>query len=353
MSLDPGVRTAELISSLLESGYDNATRATVKAILGDNNSGVIARRLDQLTNRANELVAAGAKFTTDDPVFRALYADMDDVLKRNRRLIGQAGAQLQNNGVASASLVNRQLALPGISDAQLARFGVRWNTADPAVINELVGFVEKPAWEAQLGLYGDDVVNVVRNQAITGVAQGWGPRRIANAIIRRVQGLPAAGDIGRVAGISESTAQNMMRTLQMQSFRGAQTINRMVNADILSEQIRIAALDGRTCLACISLHGDSLPINQRIDDHHRGRCTSIPVVKGRPRTVTSGEEWFNSLSPADQLGNRNGASVRAVQGGAARLDDFVDPYTDPVFGQMLRESSLSGVLGNGAQEYYR
>lgn len=352
MTLDPGVRTAELITDLLERGYDNATRATVRAILGGNNSGVIATRLTQLKAEAARLVEAGEKMALDNPVLRALFADMDDVLQQNRRLIAQSGARLQTNSINAAGLINRQLALPGLDDVQLARLGVRWNSADPNVVNELVGFVENPAWEAQLGSYGDDVVNVVRNQAITGVSQGWGPRRIANAITRKIQGLPSSGDVGRVAGISESIAQNMMRTLQMQSFRGAQTINRMVNADILDSQIRIAALDGRTCLACISLHGDSFPINQRIDDHYRGRCTSIPVVRGRPRTVTSGEEWFNNLSPADQLGNRSGASVRAIQQGGAKLDDFVEPYTDKVFGQMLRESSLSRVLGSGAQEFY-
>lgn len=352
MSLDPGVRTAELITELLERGYDTATAQTVRAILRGNTSGIIDRRLTELKAEAARLVEAGERLTPNNPVMRALFADMEDVLQQNRRLIAQAGVRLQADSVEAAALINRQLALPGFSDVELARLGARWNTADPEVVNELVGFVTNPAWEAQLGSYGDDVLNVVRNQAITGTAQGWGPARITRAITRKIRGLPAAGDIGRVAGVSEHQAQNMMRTLQMQSFRGAQTINRVVNADILEEQIRIAALDERTCLACVSLHGERFPINERIDDHHQGRCTSIPVVRGRPRTVTSGEEWWNGLSEQRQLAQAGPANFAALQSGAVDLGDFVQPYDDPVFGSMLRESSLSGVLGEGAQEFY-
>jgi len=352
MSLDPGVRTAELIADLMQRGYEDATAQTVRAILRGNNSGVIARRLAELKEEAARLVEASERLTTDNPVMRALFADMDDVLANNRALIANSGVELQETAVDAAMTINRQLALPGFSDAQLAELGVRWNTADPEIINELVGFVENPAWADELGRYGDDVVDVIRQQAITGTAEGWGPVRIANAITSRIQGLPASGGVARVAGVSEAHAQNLMRTLQMQSFRGAQTINRMQNADILDSQIRIAALDDRTCLACVSLHGESLAINVRIDDHHQGRCTSIPVVKGRPRTVQSGQDWWDGLSPDEQLGARSGASVRSLQSGATTLPEFVLPYDDKIFGNMLRENSLKGVLGGGAKEFY-
>ena len=352
MSLDPGIRTAELIADLMDGGYENATAATVRAILRSNNRGIIARRLEELKEEAIRLAEAGKRLKPDNPVMRALFADMDDVLQNNRALIANSGVELQENAVDAAMAINRQLALPGFTDNELAAIGVRWNSADPAVINELVGFVENPAWETQLGQYGDDVVNAIRRQAVAGVANGWAPARIASAITRQIQGLPASGDVQRVAGISEAQAVNMMRTLQMQSFRGAQAINRMQNADILAGQIRIAALDGRTCLACVSLHGTELAINERIDDHHQGRCTSIPVVNGRPRTVASGQDWWDGRTQSQQLTQAGAANVNALNSGAVTLPDFVQPYDDPVFGEMLRESSLKGILGNGAQEFY-
>ena len=352
MSLDPGIRTANLITELIEGGFEDATAATIRAILRGANSGVITTRLQELREEAKRLAEAGKALTPDNPVMRALFADMDDVLRNNRVLIANSGVELQAGAVDAAMAINRQLALPGFTDEQLAAIGVRWNAADPVVVNELVGFVENPAWEAQLQRYGDDVVNVMRNQAVAGVANGWGPVRIADAIGRKIEGLPVSGEVARVAGVSEASAVNMMRTLQMQAFRSAQTINRMQNADILSGQIRIAALDDRTCLACVSLHGKEFPIDQRIDDHHQGRCTSIPVVNGRPRSVASGQEWWDGRSEMQQLGQAGPANFAALKSGRVGLDDFVQPYDDPVFGEMLREKSLLGILGSGAQEFY-
>ena len=352
MSLDPGIRTAELITELIEGGYQNATASTVRAILRGNNSGIIAQRLRELGEEATRLAEAGKALKPDNPVLRALFADMDDVLKNNRVLIANSGIELQENAVSAAMAINRQLALPGLSDSQLAALGVRWNSADPATINQLVGFVENPAWEARLAQYGDDVVNAVRDRAITGVANGWGPVRIANAITRHIQGLPSSEGVRRVAGISEAQAQNMMRTLQMQSFRSAQSLNRMQNAAILSGHIRIAALDDRTCLACISEHGTRLAINEPVTDHNQGRCTSIPEVNGRHRTIASGQEWWNGRSEAQQIAQAGPANYRALQSGAMILPDFVSTYEDPVFGTMLRESSLRGALGSGAREFY-
>ena len=354
MSLDPGIRTAELIARLVEGGYKKATDATIRAILRGNNSGVIASQLRELSGEAARLAEAGKALNPDNPVMRALLADMEDVLRTNRVLIMNSGVELQEQAVNAALAINRQLALPGFNDGQLAALGIKWNSANPDVINELVGFVESPAWEARLAGYGDDVINAIRNQAVAGVANGWGPVRIADAIQRQIQGLPGGKTAARVAGLSESRAQNMMRTLQMEAFRGAQAINRMQNADILSGHIRIAALDGdRTCLACVSEHGTRLAINERVNDHHAGRCTSIPEVNGRPRTVETGQQWWDRRTEAQQLAQAGPAKFKALQSGEVGLKDFVQPYTDPVFGEMLREASLKGVLGNAAQKFYQ
>lgn len=347
MSLDPpAVRTANVIRDLMERGFISTTAQTVQAILRGNTSGIVNQRLGELSVEAARLAELGKPLLADNPVIRALLADMDDVLQSNRVLIGNAGVELQQSGFLNADLITRQLALPGLDDVQLAGLGIRWNTVDPEVMQQLVGFVDNPAWEQQLASYGDDVIDIVRNQAIQGRINGWGPVRIASAITERVQGISGVG------GISQSQAENMMRTLQMQSFRTAQTINRVANADILSGQIRIAALDDRTCLACVSLHGEELPLDERINDHHRGRCTSIPVVRGRPRTVASGEEWWNGRTEAQQLAQAGQANFNALQSRSVTLRDYVKPYDDPVFGDMLRESSLNGILGNGAQEFY-
>jgi len=345
MSLDVGVRAADLIRDLFNRSFDDTAGSVVSAITRSSNSGIIKKRLSELTAEAQLLAEAGKRIEADNAILRALLADMDDVIATNVDKIRLAGGGLQNDAFSVADLANRQLMFEGIDDATRTLLSAQWNNVDPQVMKTLVDYVDSAAWEQQLSQYGDDVVQKIRGITINGQIAGWSPNRVADAIVNSVQG-KAGG-----AGFPSSQAENLMRTLQMQSFRTAQTINRVANADILESQIRISALDN-ACLACVALHGESFPIDQRIDDHHRGRCTSIPVIKNRPRTIESGQEWWDNRTPEQKLAQAGPANYAALEAGAVSLPDYVQPYKDDVFGDMLRESSLSGILGDSAKEYY-
>ena len=90
-----------------------------------------------------------------------------------------------------------------------------------------------------------------------------------------------------------------------------------------------------------------------MNDHHRGRCTSVVQVVGRSLSVVTGEQWFAAQSPERQRLIAGEANYNALQAGAVRLGDFPQEYEDDVFGTMLREASLQGILGDGAQQYYQ
>ena len=347
MSFDPGVRSATVIRELLDRGFVDTAGSVVRAITRTSNSGIIEQRLQELVAEAKLLADAGKPLARDNAILRALLADMDDTVGANLDRMRLAAGGLQGDAFSVADLANRQLMLEGFDEATRSLISAQWNRVDPQVMKELVDFVDKSAWEQQLAKYGDEVTAKIRDIAIRGPLEGWGPNRVANAIVNSVQG-KAGG-----AGFPQAQAENLMRTLQGQSFRTAQTINRVANADILESQIRISALEpSRTCLSCVALHGETFPIDQRIDDHHRGLCTSIPVIRGRPRTIESGQEWWDKRTPAQQLAQAKPANFAALQSGAVTLPDYVQPYDDPVFGNMIRESSLSGILGSGAQEFY-
>jgi hypothetical protein len=335
----PTNRVGELTRRLLDRGYETATRASLDAIGASTNDGLIAQRLRELAAEAERLAAAGQRLTVDNAVLRALQADLDPVLAADRRRLAQAATQAQTAGTNAAGVLTRELALPGVSDAQLRVIGVRWNVPDPEAVNALVGYTNSTGWAQELDAYGPRVQEVIRNQSVRGVVEGWSPIRTAREITRMAQDFPRA------------QAETLARTVQLTSYRDAAVIHRMANADILTEQIRVAALDDRTCMACVALHGTRLPIDARIDDHHNGRCTSISVVRGRPRSVESGETWFENLSPSQQRAQMGDAAWLAWQEGKLRLRDLARTYRDPVFGQMVGEASLSGVLGDGAREY--
>lgn len=300
-------------------------------------SGVVAQRLRELEAEAERLAEQGERLQPDNPVLRALTADMAPALREARDRVDEGSRALQLAGITAAALLTRRLAVGELTDRQLAAIGVRWNVPDPEAINALVGYVNSAAWEAEIRRYPNLILETVRNQAIRGITEGWNPRRTAREIRRVSEGLTAA------------QAENLTRTVQLVSYRDATAIHQQANASILQGQIRIATLDDRTCMACIALHGTRMAVGERVDDHHRGRCTSITEIIGRPRSVVTGESWFRSL-PADRQRRIAGdGAYELLRTGRAQLRDFVHTYEDPTFGSMIREASLSGVLARSAR----
>lgn len=336
---DP-LRIAQLAQDLLNAGYSRSVGRIVAEISEGARSGLLKRRLREFADEAKRLAAEGQRFDPQNPILRALVADFNNEMVANARRVSRGASGLQRVAIDEAGRLTRQMALPGLSDAMLEGIGIAWNTPDPAAVDALVNFVENPAWAAELERYPVRVVQVVENTAIRGFAEGWGPMRSARAITGIVHDLPAA------------EANNLMRTLYMQSFRHGQTVHRMANTDILSGHIRISARDGRVCLACIYEHGRVLRVNETVYDHHYGRCTSVPQVIGRERTVQRGEDWFFAQTDARQRELAGHANYEALKSGDIQLRDFVDRYQDPVFGEMIREASLKSRLGAGAREFY-
>lgn len=326
---------------LLDRGYEQAARTTLTAIASSTSEGPIAQRLLELDVEAQRLLSVGQRLTPDNPVLRALLADLDPVLRQNTRRLALASEDLQAAGIRASATLVREIALPGLNDQQLAAFDIRWNQPDPEAVNALVSYTTSAGYRDELSQYSPRVQEIIRNQAVRSITEGWNPLRAANEIRRMTQDLPAA------------QAATFMRTVQLTSYRDASVIHQVANADILTSQIRIAALDDRTCMACVALHGTRLPIGERIDDHHNGRCTSIAEVRGRPREVRSGEDWFSARTEDQQREQLGDAAWLAWKEGKLNLRDLAVRYDDRVFGQMIREGSLSGALGDAAAEYYR
>lgn len=341
----------DLIQGLLDRGYGRLVQPVLDSIARSTNSGLIDRRLKELKSEAQRLAEQGQKLTPDNVVFRAFVADLDVVMRENARRAADVAAAVQNSGVSAAGRIQRQLALPGVTDQQLARMGLRWNTPDPEAVARLVTYAESEAWANMLAKYGDDVLRIITDQAVRGIAAGWNPLRTAERVTTLTQTLPA------------HQANNLLRTLQITGYRDATAVHQQANIAIASQIIRIAARDTRTCLSCIAQHGDVIwdsdrDVNApilRVNDHHSGRCTSVMIVKGRSANIQSGIDWFNGLSEERQRQQRsfanNNAKFEAYRAGEVGLRDFVEPYTDPVFGPMIREASLKGVLGEDARRF--
>ena len=341
-----GGRLSQLVARLLDRDFNREALPVLRAISRTTNSGTIARRMKELDNEVARLVAAGGKrLPPDNAALRALVGDLESVMRGNALLIDGAAGGLQGSGIEAAPQVQRAAASAGLTPNLAAQVRAAWNVPDAEAVARVVQYAGSSAWESQLAAFGRDVPQTIADQAVRGIAQGWGPKRTAARVRELVENMPA------------HQASTLMRTMQLTSYRDATAVNQQANRAIARRVVRIATLDQRTCLSCISAHGEVLwdgvgdaPI-RRVNDHHNGRCTSVVIVKGRNTAIRSGEDWFNGLPRAQR---DNLAALRSSPGkrqalasGDVTLRDFRQPYTDKVFGQMLNEASLTDALAKG------
>jgi hypothetical protein len=336
------VQIQNLINGLLQRGYVGVARQTIEAIARGSTTGIIAQRLQELEDEAARLDAEGLRLTPDNPIVRALMADLEPVLRRDATLIDAVAPDVQQNGVSVASETGA-VGSTGFTAEQLNRLGIQWIQPNPETLNRVIGYASSEAFQNSLENYQQGIMDAI----IRGIVSGAGPRATARLVRQQVEDLPVA------------YANSMLRTLQVTASRDATNANRVANADILTVQIRISALQkGRTCMACVALHGTEMPIGARVDDHNNGLCTSVAVVRGAPAPqISTGDEFFNSLSKSEKeewmASSASVAAFRAFDAGKIQLRDFVGSYEHEVYGNQVVPKSLKGMLGaDDAKTFY-
>lgn len=203
---------------------------------------------------------------------------------------------------------------------------------------------QSPLRASLVDRFGTVIADMVADALVDGIAQGKNPREVAG-IIRREMGM----------GLTD--ALRTARTAQLYSYRQATSINFLANSDIVEGWRWWASLDGRVCLSCVSKHNTIHRVDETLNDHHNGRCTQLPIVTlpggaGALPTQT-GEEWFNELAEGEQVSRMGPAMYSAWRAGEFQFSDLSVPYQDRIYGEMLREASLIGLIGDRARDYYR
>lgn len=340
MTTDPkAIRKA--IDQELDTAYFQATTQALGSVAKLFSTGVMATRLQQLQDEATRKAALGQPLSPDDPAIVALLADMRSVLRQAGRQIDNVSSDVVASAINASISLAAQTTTTGLPQDAAEKVRAEWLVLDPTYVANAINYTNSPDWADALGIFDQSILQRIRDMVIRGIVQGQGPATTASQVSKAVQSLPTY------------QANMLLRTLQLTSFRDADVVNRVANAGIVQSQIRIAVLDDRTCMACVALNGTELPIDERIDDHYNGRCTSISVVKGFPRQVQSGADWFDKLSPARQAQQMGQAAFDAWQAGKIQLSDFVHHTDDPLFGGMIQEQSLKGMLGEAAKDFYK
>ncbi len=157
----------------------------------------------------------------------------------------------------------------------------------------------------------------MRASLIRGMQVGDNPRRVAADMLKRVQGVFDGG---------RARAENIARTEMIDAYRAASQEREKAAADVLQGWVWVCALTERSCISCISQHGQQFPPDQEGPlDHPSGRCARAPVTKTwkelgfnieePPRAIVeTGEEWFNRQPEATQktiMGPKRHAAYKA------------------------------------------
>lgn len=171
----------------------------------------------------------------------------------------------------------------------------------------------------------------IGQKIIDAVRKGWNPIRTAKEL-KKVYSYPL------------TDALRMTRTVQIYSYRRASHDNYRANGEVVHGWIWYAKLDGLTCLSCIDNHGKAFPLDEELNDHHNGRCTAIPAVFGYNPVDTTGEDWFNGLTEAEQAKIMGKGKFNAWKEGKISFGQFSVENDDPVYGRMKTEASLKSLL---------
>lgn len=207
-----------------------------------------------------------------------------------------------------------------------------WNRLNVEAFENVIGFTADGSplnykWK-QLPY---SVVGAVKNTIQTGVAVGWNPRKTAKAI--------------RDLGATELfNALTVCRTETMRAYRTASIENYRANDDIVEGWLWLCAAQTRTCAVCWAMDGTFHPLDEDMVDHPRGRCTMVPVTKGKfAAKAWNNEKKFAKLTPEQQLKVLGKKRYGLWSSGKVSLSDFAGKYSDPVWGDGYRLRKIAAI----------
>jgi hypothetical protein len=181
---------------------------------------------------------------------------------------------------------------------------------------------------------------------VEGIALGYNPRKVAGIIEQ---------ELGQGLDWCLRTA----RTAQLYAYREGTRAAYLANPEIVTGWEWLATKDERTCMSCIAMDGTIHKADERLNDHHNGRCAMLPLVvdyadlglnvprrSAEPRQTAS--QWFAEQDEMMQKGMMGEAKWEAWKGGKFKLQDVTGEHTDRVYGPMRVERSLVDILGQEA-----
>lgn len=287
---------------------------------------------DLLIGRLQELAANDDALTVRRVRGLSEFSTLADSIKLEMdsfaAIAQNEAAALSQNAVQMGLLSAEDMATASAGQGRALVVGM-WNRPDPAALQRLVGYVDSEAMRGKWAAFGANAGQNFADTVLAGIAQGMNPNATAR-LISNWMNVPLAW------------AANSVRTVQLYSYRKSSHMTYQANSDIITGWVWGASLDPNTCMSCISKHGSFHTLDEELNDHHAGRCTEIPVVRGTSwaSEMQSGESWFQEQSPVIQRQMMGKGMYEAYQGGKIDFSNLSVEYHNDVYGKMLRAATL-------------
>jgi hypothetical protein len=286
-------------------------------------------------------------------LYRALLRQIQDEIGKFSNIAENELNDGANAAIAAALRDAQRLVQAALPSLNAAEIRAVWSTLNPDAVLTMLGFLgaDSPLY-INLSRLGPDVAALVAEKLREGIILGYNPRKVAQLIVDATgQGL--------------TWALRTARTANLYAYRLSTQAVYQANAGIVTGWVWWAELGSpRTCMSCVNMHGSVHSVDEVLNDHHQGRCAMLPTTRSyaelgfpgipeKPQVYQTGAEWFAAQSAAMQQQLMGRSMWDAWKAGEFSFSDLSVPYQDDVYGEMLREASLKGLLGAQAQKYYR
>jgi hypothetical protein len=99
-------------------------------------------------------------------------------------------------------------------------------------------------------------------------------------------------------------------------------------------------------MSCLAQHGSVHDLDEPLDDHDNGKCAALPLIEAFGNPVEqSGEDWFSSLSEAEQKSRMGETKWQAWKDDKFSFSQLSAQHTDERYGTMRTEASLASLIG--------
>lgn len=209
-------------------------------------------------------------------------------------------------------------------------------------LQELVGYLSDGSpLRDLLDKIGIEASEAIRSALIRGVALGLGPRQLARDMRR-----------GFSTGLHRSLT--IARTEMMRAYREASRQTYMENRDVVRGWTWHAALDSRTCIACIEQHGGTHPLDEVMNSHPNCRCAMIPLtvswaelgftdIAETAADIEAGRDWFARQTESVQRRALGPTAFDLYRQGKLRIEDMVRVVESKQWGRYKVRGSKFGI----------